>query len=93
MLGKLINCLDSIYIPRGGSDAKRAEALKAIGDRQELIEETGKFAPFLVFAEGGTTNGSSILKFKKGAFYSEKTIRPVFMNYLYWTLNPAFDTL
>jgi len=42
-----------------------------------LIEASGKYAPFLVFAEAGTTNGTHIIKFKKGAFYSEKRIRPV----------------
>jgi hypothetical protein len=29
-----------------------------------LIETTGKYAPLLVFPEGGTTNGSALLKFK-----------------------------
>lgn len=54
----LIDSIDSIYIPRGGNEESRAKALAAIRDRQELIEETGKYAPFLIFAEGGTTNGT-----------------------------------
>jgi len=65
----------------------------AIRDRQELIEDTGKYAPFLIFAEGGTTNGSSIIKFKKGAFFAEKTVRPMFMKYHSNTISPAFDTI
>lgn len=41
LLGKLIDVIDSIYIPRGGSDESRAKALMKIRDRQELIEQTG----------------------------------------------------
>ena len=33
LLGKMIDSLDSIYIPRGGSEEKRALILKAIGNR------------------------------------------------------------
>jgi 1-acyl-sn-glycerol-3-phosphate acyltransferase len=93
VLSTLIDCIDSIYIPRGGSEEKKAQALAAIRDRQELIEETGKYAPFLIFAEGGTTNGTGLIKFKKGAFFAERTIRPMFMKYKYHTVNPAFDTM
>jgi 1-acyl-sn-glycerol-3-phosphate acyltransferase len=93
MLGNLIDALDSIYIPRGGSEEKKAKALAAIRQRQELIEETGKYQPFLIFAEGGTSNGTGIISFKKGAFFAEKTVRPIFVKYGYHTLNPAFDTI
>jgi len=61
LLGTLIDVIDSIYIPRGGSEESKAKALAAIRDRQEIIEETGKFAQFLIFAEAGTSNGSGIL--------------------------------
>ena len=93
ILCKLINTLDSIYIPRGGSTENKAKALQAIGDRQQLIEETGKYSPFLIFAEGGTTNNTGIIKFKKGAFYSERVVRPIFMKYYYSTLSPSYDTI
>ena len=89
----MIDSIDSIYIPRGGSEEARAKALAAIRDRQELIEETGKYAPFLIFAEGGTSNGSHIIKFKKGAFFAEKTIRPIVLKYKSKTYSPAFDTM
>lgn len=62
-------------------------------DRQELIEETGKYAPFLIFAEAGTSNGTSIIKFKKGAFYSEKTIRPLYLKYDQSKVNPGFEVM
>jgi lysophosphatidylcholine acyltransferase / lyso-PAF acetyltransferase len=47
----------------------------------------------LIFAEGGTSNGTCIMKFKKGAFFAEKTIRPMFMSYKCHTVSPAFDVM
>lgn len=35
----------------------------------------------MVYAEGGVTNNSSIIKFKKGPFMAERTISPVFMKF------------
>lgn len=93
LLGSLIDAIDSIYIPRGGSEEKKAAALAAIRDRQELIEEAGTYSPFLIFAEGGTSNGSGIMKFKKGAFFAEKTVKPMFMKYKCHTMSPAFDVM
>ena len=93
ILSTLIDSLDSIYISRGGNEESRANALAAIRERQELVEETGKYTPFLIFAEGGTTNGTQIIKFKKGAFFAEKTIRPIVLKYIFGTFNPAFDTI
>lgn len=33
------------------------------------------------------------MSFKKGGFFAEKTVRPIFIKYNYFTLNPAFDTI
>lgn len=33
------------------------------------------------------------MKFKKGAFFAEKTIRPIVLKYTTGTFNPAFDTM
>jgi len=63
LLGTLCSVIDSIFIPRGGSEEKKALALAAIRDRQELIESTGKYSPFLIFPEGTTTNGTGMFKF------------------------------
>jgi hypothetical protein len=45
----------------------------------------------LIFAEGGTTNGSAIIKLKKGAFFAEKRIKPIFLKYGWWQISPAHD--
>jgi len=48
----------------------------------------------LVFPEGGTTNGSGLIKFKKGAFWAEKTVKPVMLKYqLDGSVIPSYDTI
>lgn len=93
LLGHFSFCLDSIFIPRGGSDENKKLVLQKIKDRQELIEETGKYAPFCIFSEGGASNGTSIMKFKKGAFFAEKTIRPIYLKYSNGCVSPAFEVM
>ena len=34
-----------------------------------------------MFPEGGTTNGTALLKFKRGAFVGEKRVTPIFMKF------------
>lgn len=67
--------------------------MQKIKDRQELIENTGAYAPFLIFPEGTTSNGTCLLKFRKGAFYSEKKVQPIYMKFNYNTISPAYDIL
>lgn len=93
MMGKLALLLDSIFLPRGSTDEKRKEALDTIAERQDLIEKTGDYNPLLVFVEGATTNNTALLKFKRGAFISEKRVKPVLVNWKVNTCHPAYDTI
>lgn len=43
--------------------------------------EQGKYPTLIVFPEGGTTNGSALLKFAKGAFMSLGPIKPETITY------------
>jgi hypothetical protein len=93
-MGNLGSMVDSIFIPRGGTDESRLAALNAIKHRQELIETTGMYNQLLIFPEGCTTNGAGLVKFKKGAFYAEKSITPVIMKYnVNGTYIPSFDCM
>jgi len=95
LMGSLGDIVDSIYLPRSSSDEKRQQALNQIRDRQDLIESTGEYTQLLIFAEGGTTNGTSLLTFKKGAFMAEKSVMPVIMkfNVNETSVNPAYDVI
>ena len=45
----------------------------------------------MVFAEGGTSNGTCLLPFKRGAFQSMKAITPIFIKYKYGTMSQCYD--
>jgi len=51
------------------------------------------YAPFLIFVEGATSNGTSLLKFRKGAFYAEKKIKPIYLKYKYGNISTAYDVM
>lgn len=57
-----------------------------IAERIKLVEE-GKMMPLLIFPEGTTTNGRALMKFKKGAFFSEK---PFHVYSLMYSRHPSF---
>ena len=70
----------NIWMERGASSEARAKTIREIGERQDLIEKG--FYPLLnIFPEGATTNRTSIIQFKKGAFVSLNPIRPVVFRY------------
>ena len=81
LLGTLGKCLNNIWMPRGRSDEAKKEALEAIIERQNTVEKDDNFAPILIFAEGGVTNNMGVITFKKGPFFSEKTVKPIFMKF------------
>jgi len=47
----------------------------------------------VVFAEGTTSNGESLLEFKKGAFVSEHAVIPVVLKYEWDMLSNAYDAI
>lgn len=82
--------LDCIFMPRGKGEAQRDQAVQLIIERQKATQENKKVKPLLVFSEGGVSNGVGIMKFKRGVFEAERTIRPVFMKFDWSLFNPAF---
>lgn len=58
-----------------------------------MIEKTGKYSPFAMFCEGATTNGTSLLKFRRGAFIGEKRVTPIYMKYPVKGFSTAYDVV
>jgi lysophosphatidylcholine acyltransferase/lyso-PAF acetyltransferase len=93
VFGFLCQALGCIFIERGGSKEAKDHVIHQIQERQEAIEKDGIYPPMIVFPEGGTSNGISILPFKKGAFASYKAVRPIFLRYDSPTVSPAYDVM
>ena len=45
-------------------------------ERQKQAEEDPSIDPLIIHAEGGTTNGTHVIEFKKGAFFGLRSIQP-----------------
>ena len=93
VFGLLCQALGCIFIAREGSQDTRNQVIDDIRERQDLIEREGIYPPIIVFPEGGTSNGTSVLSFKKGAFAALKPVKPVFIRYDYDMLNNAYDVM
>jgi len=46
-----------------------------------------------MFAEGATTNGTHLLKFKRGAFVGEKRVTPIYLKYPVHGFSSAYDVI
>ena len=79
-IGTLTKGLQSLFIDRGSDQASRDAIVASIIDRQRQIEcEGAEFNKLCIFAEGTTSNGSTLLKFKRGAFEGMRTVTPCFV--------------
>lgn len=81
-IGKIAECIQSIFLNRTDSKEKLAVALETIKERQ-IKAEKGEYPQLFICPEGATTNGEGIIAFKRGAFASLRAIRPMVINY--WT--------
>ena len=79
-IAQVANSIQTIYLKRGDTKEKRAEMIQTIMDRQ-ILAEKGNFPPLVIFPEGATTNGTSMLQFKKGSFASLRMVSPVVIRY------------
>jgi lysophosphatidylcholine acyltransferase/lyso-PAF acetyltransferase len=71
-VGPVTDALGGLFFERGDKKSSK-DILTLIGERQKLCEQ-GLYSPLVIYPEGGTTNGSSIISFKKGAFASLRSI-------------------
>ena len=93
VINKLTDALQSIYIDK--SDVtQRTNALGILKKRAVQIEANGEsWNPFCVFPEGTTTNSTAIMKFKRGAFESLRTVRPCYIEITKRWMHPSYDVL
>jgi 1-acyl-sn-glycerol-3-phosphate acyltransferase len=72
IIGPCAVAVGVLFFDRGDKRASK-DLLSLIAKRQEQCEQ-GLYPPLIIFPEGGTTNGTSIISFKKGAFASLRSI-------------------
>jgi 1-acyl-sn-glycerol-3-phosphate acyltransferase len=94
-MGLLCKSLQCMFMPRTASQEIRDKVVEMIGERQRLVEEEEGFAPMVVFAEGTTQNNKYLMKFKKGAFVSMRSVAPCVFHFdlSKATIHPFMDVI
>lgn len=88
-IGKIAEAMQTLFLDRTGTKEERKKMvtfsyiknyefdrviqMDLIGERQELCDK-GLMPPLLIYPEGCTTNGTSVITFKKGSFVNEKCL-------------------
>ena len=88
--------LQSLFIPRGGTDEEREQLLKTITDRQKLVEDdSDSLPPICMFPEGSTScgEGTHILPFRQGAFVGMRTVQPCYITLNHGEVKPVFCSI
>jgi lysophosphatidylcholine acyltransferase/lyso-PAF acetyltransferase len=78
-VGSVAAAVGCLFFDRGDK-GQRKDLLTMMSDRQILSEEN-IWPPLIMNVEGGTTNGTSLIKFKKGAFVGLNSVQPVVIKY------------
>jgi Acyltransferase len=77
LFGQLCDPQWNILVGRDTRDSKvdRDQVIRDIEARQ-IDAEKGLKTPIFILPEGATTNGKSVIRFKRGAFASLRAVRP-----------------
>ena len=93
IMGSLAKKLATLFVPRSGKKAALDDTLKGLLHRTELIETKGEFPPLVIFPEGTTTNNTTLVKFRGGAFKDMRSVQPVTLKYKHGMVHPAIEAI
>ena len=99
--GTIAQAIGSLFVERADANSrnttvtiqKHNEQLAAIKERVGKINSDSNYAPLCIFPEGCTTNGTSLLRFKRGAFEAESPILPLYIKYYSPFCNVSYDAI
>lgn len=77
--GPVTMAVGSLFVDRGDK-GQHNNLLDLIKERQKECEK-GLYPSLIIYPEGGTTNGTHLISFKKGAFAGLRSISPVVIDY------------
>lgn len=91
ILGTVLISMGNIFVDRAATtEIEKDQMLKDIEEAQTHIEnQIGDLQCFTIFPEGGNSNNSYIIPFKKGAFVSNKSVLPIALKYTSNEMHPA----
>ena len=89
-VGAMLNCL---YIDREAAKDNKNKVIEDLAKRQEDIDEGKDKFPLIIYPEGTTSNGLSMMEFKRGAFVSMKPVKPISVKYRGHNFHPTYEVL
>jgi len=92
LVGYIARCLGCIFVKRA-EKGDRNQVINQVIDKQNAINDGKDSSSLLIFAEGTTSNGSSVLPFKKGAFLSNLPVKPYLILLNNGELSLAMDVI
>ena len=79
IIGACAELFGCLFIERENKESQRSTVSQII-ERQCQVEQ-GLYPPLRIYPEGGTSNGTQLLRFKKGAFVGLKSVQPQITQY------------
>lgn len=77
VIGALLEFNQAVLVSRKDPESRK----KAVTQLTERLTSKGYWPQMLMFPEGTTTNGKSLIKFKPGAFLAGVPVQPVLLRY------------
>ncbi|XP_061565888.1 lysophospholipid acyltransferase LPCAT4 [Cololabis saira] len=77
VIGALLEFNQAVLVSRKDPESRK----KAVAQVMERLTSDGYWPQMLMFPEGTTTNGRSLIKFKPGAFLAGVPVQPVLLHY------------
>jgi lysophosphatidylcholine acyltransferase/lyso-PAF acetyltransferase len=90
VIGFLLSAFRAVTVNRVSAQS-RHDTLEMIGNRAKLNMQTHLLPQILIFPEGTTTNGNSLVSFKPGAFIPGLPVQPVCLKYKFKYLDPSWS--
>lgn len=81
IIGKVAAKMQAIYLERESESSRNSTIEKIESQINAYNSDSYNFNPTIIFPEGTTSNGRSILRFKAGAFQNKSKITIVSFNY------------
>ena len=74
-VGPIARVSQCFFLDRTSKDDKK-KMQEQIMERQRLSDENADWEPLIIHVEGGTSNGTKLIKFKRGAFMALRSVWP-----------------